>query len=49
MSPPDAHTDENSPPRRALYEAGEYDPQEYLMIWPRRAMLALSRDGATEC
>jgi hypothetical protein len=40
----------NSPPRRALYEAGEYDPQEYLMIWPRRAMLAwLSRDGATEC
>ena len=40
----------NSPPRRALYEAGEYDPQEHLMIWPRRAMLAwLSRDGATEC
>jgi hypothetical protein len=40
----------NSAPRRALYEAGEYDPQEYLMIWPRRAMLAwLSRDGATEC
>jgi hypothetical protein len=39
----------NSPPRRALYEAGEYEPQEYLMIWPRRALLAwLRRDGATE-
>jgi hypothetical protein len=39
----------NSAPRRALYEAGEYEPQEYLMIWPRRAMLAwLSRDGTTE-
>jgi hypothetical protein len=37
----------NSPPRRALHEAGEYDPQEYLMIWPRRAMLAwLSRSGS---
>jgi hypothetical protein len=36
-----------SVPRRALYEAGKYDPQEYLMIWPRRAMLAwLSRGGA---
>jgi hypothetical protein len=30
----------NSFPRRALYEAGKYDPQDYLMIWPRRAMLA---------
>jgi hypothetical protein len=30
----------NSFPRRALYEAGKYDPQEYLMIWRRRRMLA---------
>jgi hypothetical protein len=35
--------------RRALREAGKHEPQEYLMIWPRRAMLAwLSRDGAMQ-
>jgi hypothetical protein len=33
----------NSFPRRALYEAGEYDPLEYLMIWPRRAALGWLR------
>jgi hypothetical protein len=30
----------NSFPRRALYEAGRYDPKDYLMIWPRRRILA---------
>jgi hypothetical protein len=34
----------NSFPRQALHQAGKYDPQDYLMIWSRRAILAwLSR------
>ncbi len=29
-----------SPTRRRLYAEGKYSPQEYLVIWPRRAMIA---------
>lgn len=32
--------------RRKLHADGKYDPQEYLMIWPRAAMLDWLRSGA---
>lgn len=30
----------HSPHRKALHEAGKYDPKSYMMVWPRREMIA---------
>ena len=32
--------------RRRMFDAGEYVPQEYLMIWPRKALLSWVAAGA---
>lgn len=32
-----------SPARRELYDRGEYEPRQYLMVWPRRALIRWAR------
>jgi len=47
-STPDTYTNalQKSATRRQLYAAGQYEPRQYIMVWPRRSFLRWARTGS---